>query len=71
MALEVTEAQPPLSVEASMAQLAQTLDELGSLEETLAAVTHATLELVEGCASASITLRRGTGRLLRCAVRRA
>ena len=63
MALEVTEAQPPLSVEASMAQLAQTLDELGSLEETLAAVTHATLELVEGCTSASITLRRGTGRL--------
>ena len=63
MALEANDDQASLSVEANMAELALTLDDLSTLEEMLSAVTQASLELVTGCDSASITLRRGSGRL--------
>ncbi|PWD51550.1 hypothetical protein C8046_13750 [Serinibacter arcticus] len=52
-----------ISLEMRMAALAATLDELGTLEETLTAVTHAALELIPAATAVSITLRRGSGRV--------
>ncbi|PWD51532.1 antitermination regulator [Serinibacter arcticus] len=50
-----------------MAQLAASLDGLLTLEETVAAVAQTALELIPGCYSASITVRRASGRLESCA----
>lgn len=47
----------------TMAQLAATLDELATLDETVSLVVEAATELVPGCDSASITVRRESGRL--------
>lgn len=57
------EQQERISLEVRLAQLASVFDELGTLEETLRAVTEAAVELVPGCEAASITLRRGNDRM--------
>lgn len=47
----------------ALTELAASLDELATLEETAAYVAEAAVELVPGCEAANITVRRESGRI--------
>ena len=63
MATPSPSAERPDGSSDPMAQLAAQLDELATLDETVALVVEAAVELLPACDAASITVRRASGRL--------
>lgn len=57
------QAAAPVAIEQRLAELATEMDRSGELDQLLDVVTTSARDLVPGCDAASITLRRGGGKL--------